>query len=344
MGCQVTVASEQPLAGFASTHNQGWLQSGALYAGTNQPAVARECRLAADIVASLDPSSVDQERRCFYLFPDKVDGARFAELAAQAGIRCRDPRPVSSIPEISVATQGSPYQCAVEAFDRPFNTRRVLTVVRNELVSLGCSFVHVTSPVGCLGRHAGVWTLVGQTGGYDVVIVAAGAGSPDVLTALGYSVPWGPMWIAVVKVVGLPLESMLLCPQTNMPNVVPFASGLGPGFTVAISKDDRWGFPSQGDVDRAAQRNFGQLLKVLPNIGALSTNPAVVGYYHCTKLAPTSHSTARQSVALEVDRSERLWMFYPGKFTTAPLAARQCARLVVGDPPNAIPVSRQPYP
>ena len=345
-GCKVTVAGEQPLAQFASTRNQGWLQSGAFYAGLGQFDVARECMLSSVALGQLAPSAVGQHRRCFYLFEYQADAETFFENVAAAGVGVRAIVNPHAAKATSAFVHGSLYyDFAVEAFDRPFNTRHVLEIVRDQAVALGCQFENVTVGPGCVSKKGGTWLLTGGNGSYDRVVIAAGAQTAAVASSLGVSIPFDSMWITVLSVTGVQLDSMLLSPNTLKPNLVPFAPGLGDGFTAVLARKDQWGIPDDALVPAEGKLIEDGIQTHLPALGSLMSGPGVaIGAHTCTKLAPKGNPTARGALIQSLDATQTLWVFYPGKFTTSILAARDCARAVQGYPAGSVDVSRQPYP
>jgi glycine/D-amino acid oxidase-like deaminating enzyme len=344
-GCDVTLAGEHPLAQFASTRNQGWLQAGALYAGLGQSEVARECMLASRALGRLAPSAVAHHRRCFYLFEYQTHAEEFFENAAAAGI---DVRPIVD-PHALRATAnfltGSPYDFGIEAFDRPFNARHVLEIVRNQAVILGCKFAKVSIKPGCVRQSGSRWLLSGQPANYDKVVIAAGAQTATLASALGYTLAFGAMWITVLSVAGVQLDSMLLSSVLGKPNLVPFAPDLGDGFTAILAKRDSFGDPDNSLVPREKKLIEDGIDTYFPAISALMKGAGVVMKAHtCTKLAAIGNPAARGALIKALDTAETLWTFYPGKFTTSLLAARDCARVVQGSPSGVAAVSAQPYP
>lgn len=342
-GCDVTVAHEQPLAQYASTRNQGWLQGGALYAGINQPRVARECKVAAEWLTRFAPAAVDHQRRAFYLFERLDDAESFAARNAGAGIEFRDVRRLSRVAELSSIVQGSLYDYAVEAYDRPFNSSAVLRVVRDEVIAAGCSFVHVQQMSSCLRRASNSWALIGHPTTFDIVVIAAGALIPELVSNLGFQIPFDPMWITVLSVSGFPLDCMLLSPQPYRPNIVPFAEALGDGFTLTLSKMDQLGSPNPNHVTSASSAVWAEFARTLPSLATQASSGTHISPHYCTKLARRGNSEDRGFTIEPITSTNDLWIFYPGKFTTAPLAARHCARAVLGEPPGAVPVMNQPY-
>lgn len=345
IGCAVTVASEQPLAQFSSTRNQGWLQAGALYAGLGQPSVARECRLASAAICRLVPSAVDHHRRCFYFFERQNDANTFAEACGAAGIEIRSPSRTRSVPSLGSIQAGSPYNWAVEAFDRPFNTSVVLRAVRNQAIRSGCEFTNVSLLPGCIHKTSSEWILAASGKKFEKVILAAGAETAALASALGCAMAYGALWITVLDVVGVALDSMLLSPEPYHPNIVPFASALGSGFTAILAKADINGPVDASRIPAERKKIEDGIATFFPAIwAAIQTSGGTSGTHACTKLAATVNPTARGVTIEALTNSGDLWAFYPGKFTTAVLAARDCARAVLGHPLGAIDVADQPYP
>lgn len=349
-GCEVTVASEIPLAQFASTRNQGWLQAGALYAGMRQPAVARECRIASNALAALAPSAIDHAKRCFYLFVEGDDADEFVENASSAGIEVRAKKNASTIDSVKgwIGTGSTrQFDYAVEAFDRPFNTVVALQTVRDQAAQLGCRFRKLDLAKHRITQRGASWRLPGVTKPFDKVVVAAGAETGAIASALGLTTITGKYdrsWITVLTVAGVRLEAMLISPEDSTPILVPFAPGLGDGFTAVLTRADSPGPPVETDVPRKQADIETGISQFLPGLGLAITASGITRKAHyCTKLVAISDRTAR-GATIEANSVRNLFAFYPGKFTTAMLAARDCSLNVQEGRTGRIHIKAQPYP
>src|SRR5262245_18370680 len=67
------VFDRSPYSQFSSTRNQGWLQSGALYAIVKQFDVAEECAAACRIIKELYPEAIRDEVHAYFLFDEETD-------------------------------------------------------------------------------------------------------------------------------------------------------------------------------------------------------------------------------------------------------------------------------
>jgi glycerol-3-phosphate dehydrogenase len=85
-GFSCTVLSEQPVAAYASIRNQGWLQSGALYAGNGEARTGIDCLVSSQEIRSFAPEAIRNDIPSFFLFDDPIERDSYGERCEELGI------------------------------------------------------------------------------------------------------------------------------------------------------------------------------------------------------------------------------------------------------------------
>lgn len=374
------VIDTAPFASHASTRNQGWLHTGAFYLSVDKPdqQLAQDCLAGFNAISSQYPSAVRSDVPCYFLFEhaDERDEAfhlcQDNHIAAQR--ICLDASALELREPILART---PLRFALEVRDHPVDTVRILSSLSRICCASGVRVytaptIDSIAPVW-LGDH---WRILcDQTAVVecDAIVLACGVYIPDALAKL---VPQGmPTFrrtkIGVLVLRGPVASSILATPRTfSGPNLVPFSDPSEPGATVTLMRTDT---PITDAADHAISSD--SLERYAEYLGDLYCGvTTVIGHRRNTAAAITAHFYAcqklelpfigredtsnrhhiLQSFAPEVGASHSIIAFYPGKFTTAPLAASQCADLVqglVGKPQLSLPyaytrppaIAKQPY-
>lgn len=342
-GFACAVIDRSPLASYSSTRNQGWLQSGALYAALGQNEVAKDCAKGFETLSATYPEAIDKKTRCYFLFRTKDELGN--AIAACDGLEIfAIERKLSWLTSQEPILVGTPFVGALEVEDRPFNTNAVLTRVATEAVSLGtkCCSVSDLSEIQ-LNRTDGSWMVAFNEISLraQIILLAAGAYIKRQLQQFGSSRAKDLVVqkIPVYCLHGPVTSSMLVSPLArDAPNLVPFSVGGKRGATICLTKADVMAASSADfELPPSAYDQFVDFLEFW--------FPGIVEHAE-VQLSMKCHAYVCQKIHLEGDASRRhfiidhnlsdgdrlknLFTFYPGKFTASPLAAEDCAKIIGG--------------
>jgi hypothetical protein len=348
-------------ASYASTRNQGWLQSGAFYLAIND--VDREaaiaCRDGYHFVKSFAPEALLPKVPCYYLFEDEQDRNDVVESCGFLGIHARKIKDMDDVHKRTSLLVGSRLVYAAELFDCPMDTTRLLTILVRQLHGMGVQFMSVPS----LDALSATWDKRGWSLKLDAapllqskaVVLASGVLIPRLLQRFLINNPVGENDYVLKKIPVLVMKgdvskAMLLTPKVSSgPQLVPFAiDGPIKGATVCLLRvDTEIKDPSDqslppSNANGSIEEHARQLLRWFPGIQSLVSprkrNTIMAHFYVCQKLQLGAKLEKEQGDSTHVSRGH-IWMpyspysdappslfaFYPGKFTAAPIAAWRCA-------------------
>ena len=334
-GFTCSLFGESPLASWASTRNQGWLQSGALYAGQGDIVTAEDCWIGSHELRGYAPDAIESGVPSYFLFSTRSACEEFAGRCLERGIFVAETRIDAIRHSLGLGLGLS--EAALRTRDAPMNSHAILSRVANEVVRLGATFNPCDPRLIDLSHSGGYWVVEcnGERAAFDFVILASGPYGPMFFHRNGFDTP--PSY-PTTKIAVLSVSRQMRCPALLIgqpdaaftPNVVPFSWGTG-GFTVALTKADEPGDPG----DEAAPEGAAEDLKSMtgnwyPELYDSST-PCTT--HVCHKIG----AGTRHYVIEEIEKGA--FYFYPGKFTTSRLAAR----VMIGRLGGNASVSEQPY-
>lgn len=352
VGC--SIIDQVPLAGFASTRNQGWFQSGAFYAATDHPDVARDCARGNETIREFCPEAVG-DNEAFFLFTEGGQMNKFLKLCDEQQISASGISMAYAI-ENEPLLAGSPFVAAAWASDCSIDSRLVLSRLVDQSFEAGVRFLKVgdLSQVR-FEQRLGQWAIKGPAWSLKarVLILACGAYTPRLLQTIA---PGEDEKFIITKVPVLVMHQtvasrLLVAPYIEAgPNLVPFHLGDVAGFTVCLSDVDKSiTEPSDSYPTRREEKAYRDALRRwYPNIQQYRGKP--YGVYGCQKMqyhpSVARLESVRRAIVVEHDVSGsgggRLITFYPGKLTSAPIGAEECwsvirngCRVDTLSPPNA---------
>ena len=374
------VIDTAPFASRASTRNQGWLHTGAFYLSVDKPdqQLAQDCLAGYNVISSQFPSAVRSEVPCYFLFESAEERDESFHLCQDSHISARRICLDASDLELrEPIIAGTPLRFALEVRDHPVDTVRILSSLSRICCASGVRVftapsMDSISPVWLGDR----WRIVcDQTPivECEAIVLACGVYIPDVLTKL--LPPGMPAFrrtkIGVLVLKGAVASSILATPRTfSGPNLVPFSDQSAAGATVTLMRTDTPIAASadyaigSGSLEKHAEYLSDLYCGITTVVGQRQNTDAAITahYYACQKLElpivgredTSNRHHILQSFAPQGGASESIIAFYPGKFTTAPLAASECADRVqglVGKPPQSLPcahsrppaIAKQPY-
>lgn len=356
-GVDVLLVSAPDSSGYASTRNQGWLHSGALFALFDAQRNAEECRVGSRIIRSFADGLVAGHDRPHphaspivhdlpfrYVFADSDDLEARASQCARAGIEVT-PEDASDLSDLFGRTVQS-----LRAPDGVTDNSRLLRALATQARGRGL----VTAQVADLPSldvdplADGSWRISGQGVRATVrqVVLASGPLGPRLVDRIDrrHGLDQRPA-LEVTRTTVLCLhetlsDAALICIDGG-PHVVPFRSVDGRrGATVCVPFDNAPADPESVHVPptRAEQ---GKVLDALdshmPGLAAVvGTGGGDATWYACQKLIPSASAGRpdwRHNVLEAL--SPGLFLAYAGKFTTAPLLGRQVAEACTGTAPGS---------
>lgn len=342
-----TIIDQHPFGGYASTRNQGWLQSGALYVAFQAPQteVASECKTGYEIIRQFAPDALLPDIPCFFLFDSRDHLMDLLQRCRALGIYAKQ---VSrrTITRREPLLQNTPLEYAAQVRDCPVDSRTLLQRLAVGAARHGTTFLAVPALHQLRFDHqAGNWSVYIDHKILEsrVIVLTCGAYIPEMLKKL---VPRQEPHLYISKIAVLVLHaevagSMLITPRIPLgPNLVPFSRGGSVGATLCLVNADRNIASSQDFTvpPQDKQKYADQLAFWYPGIKPflLRQGPIPSNFYVCQKLqlSPDRLLESRKYILINYKEaewggiSENLITFYPGKFTSAPVGADHCAQLI----------------
>jgi glycine/D-amino acid oxidase-like deaminating enzyme len=371
-GYRVAVVDQFPIAAYSSTRNQGWLQSGAYYAVRGDSAAVDGCIQGFEAVVADCPEAVHGDTDAHLLFGTEAQRDGAVDRCAEAGIVATPitQSAYSRLVETNPMLDGSELLFAARIPDRPVDTHILLSRIASRARANGVHFRQVSClhVVSVATSDVGWRISLGEGNTIETanLVLAPGPYLPHLLQATR------PSYADKLRTTKVPVlvmrsstalaTSMLVTPYAQAgPNLVPFRSSAGQGLSLCLAGADRDCDP-RGALDEDLPRGVldafsSQINRWYPGFAALATEHDIRCHiYMCQKLKLASAArgvqfeTHRESMGTTQTRN--LISIYPGKFTSAPVAAGQCldqistwieadgSALAGDDPP---PVARQRY-
>jgi hypothetical protein len=343
-GMACTILDTNPLAAFASTRNQGWLHQGGFQAAVaNDPIAARACRDGYRWIESHYPDLIRPGIPCYFLMHKEEDLQRCIKLCQQEDISAR-PISINAVKEQEPILKESSLAYAMRTSDAPVDTSRLLQVILDEVYQRGVRFQAVKSlevirPMWD-GKMWHVFFEQEQEIQARVVVLTCGVAIPEMVKRFLPDEPTRFMRtkIPVVVLRGDVARSMLITLYAPLgPHLVPFNGGDGNGASICIAHTDKE-ITDYRDTTlpdnflAACQESFAEFYHGYPT-QRIEEGTLRGHVYVCQKLhLPddlSAHSISRAAIhlsyALQSGGQKNLFVFYPGKFTAAPIAAVTCA-------------------
>lgn len=378
-GITSTVYDTDPCSGYSSTRNQGWLHSGAFYVALeDDPGVAEACRDGSNWFQQFIGGATGKGVPGYYIFEDIQERDRVVRVCNSLGIFAQPANFAALLQaEPILDSPLQPATCAAVVNDHSIDTGLILRRLVDDACHTGARFNRVVRwdqlQIDWQQTHWDVGYQGSTMDSFDAVVLACGPYIPELLRTV---VPNGPTHAASlqVKVDKIPVlvlrdsalaQSLIAIPkQLGAPQVVPFNNALGRGVTICLHRRDvsassanDHAFPPyyEDDFLQGLTRWLGGLARV---IGAQQIS---AHSYTCHKLGlvlPGGNVTRTgvlQPLAPDGQTTDKsLFVIYPGKFSAAPVIARECANQIkqlLGDPsqgpltavPTSLAVAQHPY-
>ncbi len=372
-GILCKIIDTDPPGGYASTGNQSWAQSGALYLAKPRPdeATAEFCREGYHHMMGRSSKFIHHKVPCLFLFHHKEQCKGFIEQCLARGISARG----TSIKEISEPLlQGSGLRYAAVTPDHPFDNSRLLQAIAEQACNGGTQFYPVASLEMIEIKKHGRGLLISLDGTQKIecsgLILACGAMIPAMLERLNlgqediFRLTKNP--VLVLRSDITIARSMLIPPrEPGGPNLVPFNTDEGNGVSVCIPSTEQF-ITDYHDhsLDHEHLEEFAlSLSNFYSGIKSLLAEHTILAHiYYCQKLHLredldknlSSRRAICLSYALESGAPKNIYVLYPGKATAAPILAEQCVEQLVKEikglqinfnrPPTTAPIiAKQRY-
>ncbi|MFD8416890.1 NAD(P)/FAD-dependent oxidoreductase [Streptomyces sp. NPDC059650] len=367
LNCDCVVIEKNPAASHASTRNQGWLQSGAFYAATNDIVAARGCREGYEYITRTYRDTILQEVESYYLFRTEQGLAETIERCRRQNIPIAEvtDNEIRQLQATNSILYGTPLDYVARSEDWPFDTHHLLQSIANEIASQGVEHIEVDSMSDiAAARESNSWKVdLGDGKRVDcrTLVLACGAYIPELLQSIA---PEISLDIGITKTPVLILQGDQICGPAIMmplepggPNIVPFRTYRDiNGVSVCLSRKDlSIGSATDYSLPPKTPEAFAASLDSrLPGIKGLvqaSRNNAIVAhFYMCQKLKELTGSS--RGPLTKYYEGHQLGVFYPGKFTSSPISAGRfaedlCTQIgetkVAISHSNPLPVAPQRY-
>lgn len=363
------VIDQNPPALFASTRNQGWLQSGALYAMLEDPITMNFCRQGYHLIRSRFADVIRPGIPGYFLFYHREEFEQAIEQCYTCDITVQ-PVSMQGLREREAILGKSRLAYALQVPDVPLDTSKLLQRVAYMACQQGVHFCPTEDLSNLSPRWDGEeWHIVLDKEREIVckgVVLTCGAYIPEMLDKfiLYRKYNFRRTKNPVLVLNGNIANSMLMVlHQPQSPQLIPFNGPAGNGVTICLSHVE------EGITDYRD--------KQLPSLYLEQCAEALVDFYEGFKMAAArnhyqAHAYVCQKLSLHTtmpnDRYSRgpiiqsyaqstmrhsVFVFYPGKFTSALIAAADCMKLLescLGDLGGTMPrtsmapiVARQKY-
>lgn len=343
------VLDQQRFAAFASTRNQGWLQSGALYAmRPDGIEAAIGCMQGKALIENDFGMALGPAVPSYFYFDQDESPEELLELCQHYGfdpaLRLVDPK--SLVDDIPIL-RNSAASTLIQVPDRTVNTRLVLSHLASRAGQSGVAFQEVAQLLNFRVHQTNEeWTVEFPelTVSAKLVVLACGVKIPELLK-YPFNLEWpdGQLRATRISVLSIrePLaECIIASPTTDYaPSIAPYSIEGTQGITVALNRNDT----PLLDVHLNDNRRF----EVMDQSAHLLARylgiwfPELIDWvrreshvdvhiYECTKLERTRENVAGSSDRGSISHifSSGIAAFYAGKFTAAPIYARKLAEQV----------------
>ncbi|MGY1900700.1 NAD(P)/FAD-dependent oxidoreductase [Nocardia gipuzkoensis] len=341
-GIPTTLVGVDRFGGYASTGNQGWLHSGALYAMNGAHDLAAACRSGAEEVLRSAHST-----GAGLTSPDVV-GAFIPgdEQQLDEGIRRLrtsridfDVRDISEMPDAYFLYPGDRRRKVVVTGDRAIDTRLLVQEMLAQVARHGGRVGICRSPVRLAEAKSG-WTVEAENEllSAEAVVLALGAGLPGFLSEQlpHLSLPAYRVTRSRVIAMAVPkLNTIVVPPTVGSPAIVPiWHGGKIRGVTICTLADNDAGSGDPADFDPSdAYQLVDYYAHSIPGLARLLGRGNLhIGMYGCQKLHMSGDEGTESLRLYKLDNyAPGLYGFYAGKMSSAPVAAAACLDRLVTD-------------
>ncbi|HLI07555.1 MAG TPA: FAD-dependent oxidoreductase [Ktedonobacteraceae bacterium] len=342
-GICCVVLDTDPPAAFASTRNQGWLQSGAFYAAMEDDIpTARFCYKGFHLIRSRYPNAIRTGISSYFLLPHEEELHMVVKNCRNHAIPVR-PVSIEDVKRREPILGSSRLACAVEVPDIPFDSSRLLQEITAQTCARGALFRAVSSMEAVMplwdGENWHIFLDSGDEIECRAIILACGAYIPDMLerTIPGQTCAFKRTKNLVLVLQGEIAKSILIpLGELQGPHLVPFNGIKGNGASVCLYhiEEDIADYRDYSLPLHYQERFAESLMNFYPGLLTMLSQGVSVQahFYVCQKLYLTDdfkkNPSGRRPVCLSYSPQagglQTLFAFYPGKFTSAPVAAQEC--------------------
>ncbi|MFE6926294.1 NAD(P)/FAD-dependent oxidoreductase [Nocardia sp. NPDC057663] len=336
-GTPTRILSIGPFGGYASTKNQGWLHSGALYALNEAFELALACRRGTAEVQSLcrgaQPSLIAPHVKGAFV-PENAQQMEAVKIRLDAAGIPFSVRAMADVRDADLLCSGNPDHDVLVTDDYAIDTQLLIRRLIAEIRRSGGEIV-TAGTVDRMRHQRGLWTIDLDCGSVssETVVLALGAGLPAFLRNHLPSVA-GPEYVVTrsrVLAIGCASFNTIVVPLApGSPTVVPiWHAGEVKGITICIPYDnevERCYELSEGHP-AMTEKTIDYCTDMLPGLRhQLQSKRPEMGMYTCQKLMLEGESGGQESARLhKVDTlTEGLYSLYSGKMSAAPVAAAAC--------------------
>jgi glycine/D-amino acid oxidase-like deaminating enzyme len=340
--CCVVIDTDPPAA-FASTRNQGWLQSGAFYAAMEDDIpTARFCRKGFHLIRSRYPDVIRTGISSYFLLPHEEELQLVVKHCQDQAIAVR-PVSIQDIKRREPVLGSSDLAYAVEVPDIPFDSSRLLQEIATQVCGRGALFRSVSSmetvkPIWD-GKNWHIFLDSDDEIECKAIVLACGAYIPDMLERAipGQTCAFKRTKNLVLVLQGEVANSILITlRELQGPHLVPFNGIRGNGASICLYhiEEDIADYRDYTLPLHYQERFAESLMKFYPGLLTMLSQgvPIQAHFYVCQKLYlsddfeknPSSRRPVCLSYAPQTGALQTLFAFYPGKFTSAPIAAQEC--------------------
>ncbi|WP_079054016.1 FAD-dependent oxidoreductase [Streptomyces graminilatus] len=333
-GIRFAILGEKRHRGYASTRNQGWLQSGSFYAISNRPFTAQACREGYQEILKLCPSAVSKDVPSYALFKSQEALIKAEEDCALRGIAIEDVTDAvaANAEANNPLLKNTVFEYLARTEDYPVDTSTVLSwLVSDALDENSLRFVTNRMDGVSFLRPKDLWQITTPENveiSAKVLVLACGAYIP---TALGRAVPeLRTLPPRLTKAIVLVLKctadiippAIVMAPGTpGAPTVVPFydSDRTMQGVSVYLRSVPLNSLDDHRLPDRTLEDSANQLESFFPALKDIVPIHEPEAHFYTCQLPL---DTCRLEWYFGDDQ---LVMLYPGKFTASPVAAKKCA-------------------
>ncbi len=347
---QALLVEHMSLGRYASTRNQSWLHTGALYGvilselGTEDEGLrttARACRSSfaeiREFCSRSCPDSLEHSSECLFLFNDKMGVARAQDELRRLGIwsELLNQAEVERLEPVLSPTALLHYGLKTE--DKPFDSHRILAALMHEASALGGRFYGSRCELAQLqiSNDGHAWVVRDSTTEVTapVLVCSSGALIPKMLstiqgqTGMEYGIEVQKCVVAVLHHRICQRILVIRDRESNWLNLVPFTGGTTVNMGLV---DESPAEVNDVEVPLSLYPEFVEKLRLFVP-GMIRSVACGVHFYVCQKIRNTERSShPARSFGFRhyfwVPAGNNAFAFYPGKFTLAPLAARNFVR------------------
>ncbi|MFF7375942.1 FAD-dependent oxidoreductase [Streptomyces massasporeus] len=348
-GLRCVLIDASPIAGYSSTKNQGWLQSGSLYAIIGDARAAAECRAGHQFIVERYGAVIHSDIPSYFHF--KSEESLQSALSACE----RDSVPIRRLSrgEILGAVRRNPILQPMEdnpplwvasGRDRPVDTQFLMMEIGRDVASKGVRYILVEGMETVKAAEIDDGWVISFEGREEELrcrafVLACGVYMPKMLESMfpeeDQSVKLTKIPVLVLKGKMTPISTAsLITPVKDGPNIVPFRKGSEEGVSICLMGDDE---AIEDPADHALpseawDKYADKLAEHYPGIKRLVQDNAITAHFYvCQKIKADSRGRLLDYRDDWPDGGQRLLVsFYPGKFTSSPISAMDCATEIAG--------------